>query len=410
MEELGTMVRMRDFTYELPDEKIAKYPVKKRDQSKLLVYKGGTIGHRLFTQLPDLLQPLSLMVYNNTKVIQARLVFFKESGARIEIFCLEPEMPKDYESSFAARLSCTWRCLIGNAKKWKQGSLSQSVTIRNQVVQLTASRSDSKAVDNCIDFTWDNADVSFSEILEHTGLTPLPPYLNRAAQTGDSQWYQTIYAEPEGSVAAPTAGLHFTDAVLHKLDDKNIRRQPLTLHVGAGTFTPVKTETIGQHEMHTERISIQKELIWDLLNHAEFGVTAVGTTSMRSLESLYWYAYLVSTGQIAAGDETTISQWLPYQLTEQISTPKVLQGLLGEMNDQDLESLDFLTQIIIIPGYQFRVVDQLITNFHQPNSTLLLLVAAFIGDDWKEVYQYALDHDFRFLSYGDSSILIPAQR
>lgn len=399
-------IKIADFTYDLPDSRIAKYPLKKRDQSKLLIYDKGQIQEELFCNLPKMLPHLSVLVRNNTKVIQARVEFIKSTGGRIEVFCLAPADPPDYESNLSRSGSVSWYCLIGNAKKWKSGTLSKVLNLESGQLILNALRAESTDGKELVKFSWHPQEYSFSEILDQIGTTPLPPYLRRKAEPEDKSRYQTLYALTNGSVAAPTAGLHFTTETEKEILNRKIRISEITLHVGAGTFTPVKSESIDQHLMHTEHIRVTRDTIHDLLNNGSFGIIAVGTTSMRTLESLYWLGYLLKTGKAGLADEIHIDQWLPYKNDKLIPVRTALLEILIQMSVQELEFIDFSTSLFIIPGYSFKLVERLITNFHQPGSTLLLLVAAFIGDDWRKIYNYALKNDFRFLSYGDSCLLI----
>ena len=388
------MLNINDYNYPLPDERIAKYPLRERDHSKLLVYRDGQVSEDVFYHVGDYIRPGSLLIYNNTRVIQARLVFHKESGARIEIFCLEPILPHDYQLSLSSTTGCTWKCMVGNLKKWKAGAL--------QVGPLRAERLETNGNTHTVRFSWDDTALSFAEILDRLGELPIPPYLNRATEESDKTTYQTVYSRIKGSVAAPTAGLHFTEAVLDDLRQRGIRTAELTLHVGAGTFQPVKTDDANMHVMHTEIISVPRDTIADIQSNLGH-IVAVGTTSMRTLESLYFLGERVAT----LGDkaELTVAQFEPYEQQHSITTHEALQALLDYLDRTKQSTLHAETQIMIKPGYQFRLVDQLITNFHQPKSTLLLLVSAFVGGDWHTIYDYALSHDFRFLSYGDSSIL-----
>lgn len=395
-------IRIEDFTYNLPDERIAKYPLEQRDFSQLLVYNQGKIDKDHFNDIDKYIESETTCVFNNTKVIQARLKFKKETGAQIEIFCLEPIEPSDYVLAFQQTERIKWKCIVGNLKKWKDQDLKKTITINNAKVELNASKISSEGNAQIIEFTWSNSEYTFSEILENIGLTPIPPYLHRESEDLDKDRYQTIYSKLKGSVAAPTAGLHFTDSVLNKFKDKQINLEEVTLHVGAGTFKPVTSETINEHEMHTEHFVVKKKTIENLL--ASEKILAVGTTSVRTLESLYWLGVkLLQNKEFNAH----ISQWEAYELTNSFSKEDALKALLNYMEAKNISELHASTQIMIYPGYEFRMVNILITNFHQPNSTLLLLIAAFIGEDWKSVYNFALTNNFRFLSYGDSSILIP---
>ena len=407
-------IQIEEYNYPLPDERIAKYPLTQRDQSKLLIYNKGVVEESVFTSLPQYLPKGSLMVFNNTKVIQARMHFRKETGAQIEIFCLEPSSPADYAQNFQQTMSCSWICLIGNLKKWKEGSLSRQLEVKGRTLTLLATRGECLGTSHKVDFQWDDASVTFAEVLEAIGELPIPPYLNRATEERDKETYQTVYSKIKGSVAAPTAGLHFTPNVLEALDAHGIEREELTLHVGAGTFKPVKSEEIGGHEMHTEYISVGRRTVEKLMAHGG-EATAVGTTSVRTLESLYYIGVTISRHPDATEKELHVPQWLPYEYAEEIkqgkchelTTIEALTHIHEYMKRNSLEVLHTSTQIIIAPGYNYHIVRRMVTNFHQPKSTLLLLVSAFVNGDWKKIYSYALQHDFRFLSYGDSSLLIP---
>ena len=399
-------IKISDFDYPLPDERIAKFPLPVRDQSKLLVYRHGEVSQDVFTSLPSYLPSGSLMIFNNTKVIQARLHFRKETGALIEVFCLEPIQPNDYVLSFQQTRKCSWLCMIGNLKKWKEGSLSREIEIKGKTVLLTATRGECRGTSHWIDFEWNNDSFTFADILEIVGELPIPPYLNRETQESDKETYQTVYSKIKGSVAAPTAGLHFTERVLNSLKEKDIDLEELTLHVGAGTFKPVKSEEIEGHEMHTEYISVHKQTIEKLIAHHGEAI-AVGTTSVRTLESLYHIGVTLADHPDATEQELHVRQWQPYEKYDQIPPVVALQKILGYLDRNGLEALHTSTQIIIAPGYQYKIVKVMVTNFHQPQSTLLLLVSAFVKGNWRTIYDYALSHDFRFLSYGDSSLLIP---
>ena len=378
---------IQDYNYPLPDDRIAKYPLAERDHSKLLVYQNGQVSEDRFYNIGEYIPADSLLIYNNTRVIQARLVFHKDSGARIEVFCLEPLEPHDYQLALSSTQGCVWKCMIGNLKKWKSGVL--------QVGPLRAERLATTGNTHHVRFSWDDTSLSFAEILDKLGELPIPPYLNRNTEESDKTTYQTVYSRIKGSVAAPTAGLHFTDAVLDDLRGRGIRMSELTLHVGAGTFQPVKTEDANLHTMHTEIIAVPRQAIQDI--HDNVGhIVAVGTTSMRTLESLYFIGETL---------QMHVPQFIAYEQPHTLSTRESMERLLKYLDDTHQETLHAETQIMIKPGYQFHVVDQLITNFHQPKSTLLLLVSAFVKGDWHTIYDYALAHDFRFLSYGDSSIL-----
>ena len=400
-------IRISEYNYQLPDERIAKFPIAERDHSKLLVYEHGQISDDVFYHLPKYLPKNSLMVFNNTKVIQARLHFRKETGALIEIFLLEPISPADYEQMFQTVGSCSWSCLVGNLKKWKEGELTRQIEVNGQSFTLRASRRGEHGTGHQIDFEWDAQTVSFSEILEAVGELPIPPYLNRKTQESDKTTYQTVYSKIKGSVAAPTAGLHFTEKVLHEIDACGIDREELTLHVGAGTFKPVKSECIEGHEMHSEFISVRRKTLEKLLQH-DASAIAVGTTSVRTLESLYYIGLKLESSPDLSEDELHVSQWEPYELKgASIPAAQAIQNIVEYLDRHQRSVLNTSTQIIIAPGYEYKIVKVLITNFHQPQSTLLLLVSAFLKGDWRRVYDYALSNDFRFLSYGDSSLLIP---
>ncbi len=398
-------IHISDYNYNLPDERIAKFPLPVRDQSKLLVYRNGEISETRFTSLPDYVEPGTLMIFNNTKVIQARLHFRKETGALIEIFCLEPIQPNDYALNFQQTEHAAWLCMIGNLKKWKEGTLTRRMTVKGQDITLAATRGEARGTSHWVDFTWDNPGVTFADILEMFGELPIPPYLNRETQESDKETYQTVYSKIKGSVAAPTAGLHFTQRVLDALRAKGADLEEVTLHVGAGTFKPVKSEEIEGHEMHTEYISVSKGSIEKLIAH-EGKALAVGTTSVRTLESLYYIGVTLSQHPDAQEADLHVRQWQPYETHPTLSATEALKHILHYMERHRLDALHTSTQIIIAPGYEYKVVKRMITNFHQPQSTLLLLVSAFIKGDWKRIYDYALSHDFRFLSYGDSSLLI----
>lgn len=395
-------IRISDYNYPLPDHRIAKHPLAAREQCKLLCYKvGGEISEGHFYDVPAMLPEKAMLVYNNTRVINARLRFRKSTGSTIEIFCLEPVAPCDYQLIFQTTQSCTWLCLVGNSKRWKQGPLTQEIEVDGKTVTLEANRGDRRGNSFEIEFSW-NGGVTFASILEAIGEIPIPPYLNRGTESTDSADYQTVYSHIDGSVAAPTAGLHFTDEVLAECDKRGITRRELTLHVGAGTFQPVKSENIGEHEMHHEFISVQRSLLVDLIN-AEGPVVAVGTTSVRTLESLYYVGQVLETNPDADEEMLTVKQWMPYSTPCEISTKKALQNVVDYLDRHHAEAYMGSTQLMIAPGFQYRIISGMITNFHQPQSTLLLLVSAFVGEDhWRAIYDYALDHDFRFLSYGDA--------
>ena len=413
-------IRIKDFSYDLPDERIAKFPLPERDHSKLLVYRHGTVSEDVFTSLPEYLPEGALMVFNNTKVIQARLHFRKETGALIEVFCLEPVSPHDYALMFQQTARCSWLCLVGNLKKWKNGTLSRQVEVSGRQLTLKATRGENRGTSHLVEFEWDSRDVTWADVLEAVGELPIPPYLNRETQESDKTTYQTVYSKIKGSVAAPTAGLHFTERVLADLDAHGIDREEVTLHVGAGTFKPVKSEEIAGHEMHTEYICVHRSTIEKLLAHGGRCI-AVGTTSVRTLESLYYIGVTLSRNPDASEEELHVPQWMPYDYAAQnrpagsaddgrpeaLTTMQALEQVRAYLDRHGLPALHTSTQIIIAPGYEYHIVRMMVTNFHQPQSTLLLLVSAFVHGDWRTIYDYALGHGFRFLSYGDSSLLIP---
>ena len=398
-------IRIESYDYDLPDNRIAKYPLSERDTSKLLIYRENKISDAIFNTLPDHLSADSLMVFNNTKVIQARLLFKKDTGAQIEIFCLEPCSPSDYLTSFQQTEKCSWICLVGNSKKWKEGSLTLQIEINNHLVNVTAERQGRVKDASEILFSWDKDAVTFADILDAVGELPIPPYLNRKTEDADLKTYQTVYSKIKGSVAAPTAGLHFTDHVLVDLDKKGISRKELTLHVGAGTFKPVQSEQIGNHEMHSELISASREFIESLICN-KGSIVAVGTTSVRSLESLYYLGVTLNDKSNYTSD-LSVSQWMPYDDKNNVlSAQAALENLIRYLDATNQDVLYAHTAIMIAPGYEFKIVDALITNFHQPKSTLLLLVSCLVGEEnWTSIYRHALNSDYRFLSYGDSSLL-----
>ena len=418
-------IHIADYNYDLPDERIAKFPLAECDSSKLLIYNQGKVSEDVFSSLPKYLPTGALMVFNNTKVIQARLHFRKSpsvsngvevQGALIEVFCLEPALPNDYQLNFSQKGSVQWYCLVGNLKKWKEGKLFREIEMPNgEQVTLACERKGLHGTSHIIEFSW-NGNYTWAELLDAVGELPIPPYLNRETQESDKTTYQTVYSKIKGSVAAPTAGLHFTERVLKALDEAGIDREELTLHVGAGTFKPVKSEEIGGHDMHTEHIAVRRQTIEKLIAHGGEAI-AVGTTSVRTLESLYYMGILAAQGK----EDLHVPQWMPYEekttadgqqsteIAQRVgwSTVNSLKSLLSYMDQHHLDVLHSSTQIIIAPGYDYHIVRRMVTNFHQPQSTLLLLVSAFLKGDWRKVYDYALSHDFRFLSYGDSSLLIP---
>ena len=399
----GGHLRISDFTYDLPESKIAKYPLNERDQSKLLVWKNGAIESDIFSNCLNYLPEHSSLIFNNTRVIHARLFFWKETGSKIEIFCLEPVEPHDYQVAFQQKENVVWKCMVGNSKKWKSGVLSREIEISGEKTILSVERTLQDGNSFHIKFSWDKP-FSFAEIIEQTGTLPIPPYLNRETEVADEETYQTVYAKIDGSVAAPTAGLHFTDSVLKNLQSKNIDVQEITLHVGAGTFQPVKAETIDGHNMHREVVIIPKQIIQNLAKNPG-KIIAVGTTSVRSLESLYWLGLQIEENRFKP-DNPEVLQWEPYKNIAKISIEKALKNIQEYLSSNDKNEIQFTTQIIILPGYDFKVIKGMFTNFHQPQSTLLLLISAFLGEDWKKVYEYALAKNFRFLSYGDSNLYL----
>ena len=400
-------IKIQDYNYPLPDDRIAKFPLQERDHSKLLIYKKGEIQEDKFFNVAEHLPNGALMVFNNTKVIQARMHFRKDTGALIEIFLLEPFAPADYEQMFQTTSECSWLCLVGNLKKWKGQRLSREINVKGNAVNVKVDYEGEHHTSHLIKFSWDNPAVSFAEIIDAAGELPIPPYLNRETQESDKTTYQTVYSKIKGSVAAPTAGLHFTENVLSALDTHGIDREEITLHVGAGTFKPVKSEEIGGHDMHSEFVCVHRSTIEKLLKHGGKAI-AVGTTSVRTLESLYYVGLKLMDDNSLPEEGLHVNQWEPYaDSVKNVNPADALRQILDYMDRKEITSVHFSTQIIIAPGYDYKIVNTLITNFHQPQSTLLLLVSAFLHGDWKKVYDYALSHDFRFLSYGDSSLLIP---
>ena len=402
-------LRIEEFDYPLPEERIAVHPLETRDACKLLLRRSdGEISEHIFSELPSLLPEDSMLIYNNTRVINARLRFRKSSGfahqkgAMIEIFCLEPVEPADYSMNFASTSHCRWTCFVGNSKRWKEGPLNMTLEVGGLPLVLTASRLSRQGNASVIEFSWDNPEITFSKIIEAAGEIPIPPYLNRATESSDSTDYQTVYSRIEGSVAAPTAGLHFTPAVLDEISRRGIPRRELTLHVGAGTFQPVKSEEIGEHPMHAEFISVPVELLRELRDTSR-KVIAVGTTSVRTLESLYHAGRLILENRW----DGEVPQWTPYESqANEISPSEALEAIIRHLDATGSRTFIATTRIIIAPGYSYRIVSGMVTNFHQPKSTLLLLVSAFTGGDWRRMYDYALAHDFRFLSYGDATLLL----
>ena len=397
-------IDINDFDYPLPDERIAKFPLERRSDSKLLIYRNGDITQSLFRSLAEQLPAGSLLVFNNTKVIRARVIMHKASGARIEVFCLEPHLPADYEHAFTVKGECEWSCIVGNLKKWKEGFVGIDFDYEGTPCSLRAEIAERGEREHIVRFTWD-VDLTFGQLLEYLGRIPIPPYLNRESEEIDLTRYQTVYSKFEGSVAAPTAGLHFTDEMIAQMTQQGFSFDEVTLHVGAGTFLPVKSDNAAEHPMHTEHFEVRLATLENLLAH-NIDVTAVGTTSVRTLESLPVLGWRIR--QSGTPDaERTIGQWESYDIPADYTGGEVLEDLIGYMKANGLERLKAATQIMITPlGFRFRIVKRIVTNFHQPKSTLLLLVSAYIGDDWRRMYRYALENDFRFLSYGDSSLLI----
>ncbi len=399
-------LRIADYNYPLPDERIAKHPLSQREQCKVLMYKDDTIEQHIFQEVPQLLPSNAMLIYNNTRVINARLRFRKATGSQIEIFCLEPVAPHDYQLIFQTTSQCTWLCLVGNSKRWKSGALTQSITVDGEPITINATRGERRGNAFEIIFSWDGNEVTFASVLEALGEIPIPPYLNRGTEESDLTDYQTVYSHIDGSVAAPTAGLHFTDEVLAECDRRGIARRELTLHVGAGTFQPVKSDNIGGHDMHTEFISVPRDLLAELATTTR-PVIAVGTTSVRTLESLYYIGQILESNPDATGDELLVTQWMPYTTPCAITPQQSLQNIVAYLDRHHASNYLGSTQLMIAPGYTYRIVKGMITNFHQPQSTLLLLVSAFVGNDnWRKIYDYALDHDFRFLSYGDACLFL----
>jgi S-adenosylmethionine:tRNA ribosyltransferase-isomerase len=396
-------IRIEDYDYELADERVAKYPIDKRDDSKLLLYDGSNISQTLFRNLDKFIKAGSLLVFNNTKVIHARILFKKGTGAEIEVFCLEPSYPSDYALAFQQRDCCTWGCIVGHLKRWKTDKLIKSFVYDGNVFQLSAEKKKVKGESVIVEFNW-NAPIPFAEVLEISGRIPIPPYLNRNSEISDDINYQTVYSKIEGSVAAPTAGLHFTNEMLNQLANKHIHTTELTLHVGAGTFKPVSKNQISDHMMHTEHFEVSLQTLENLLSHSE-NIIAVGTTSVRTIESLYWLGVKLILHPKTVDKEMHISQWEVYQLTKSLPSVDVLNALIEFMALKKITALKASTQILIVPGYKFKIIKGMVTNFHQPKSTLLLLIAAFTNSKWKDIYNYALENNFRFLSYGDSSLL-----
>ncbi|MGQ1890501.1 S-adenosylmethionine:tRNA ribosyltransferase-isomerase [Thermophagus sp. OGC60D27] len=393
-------ISINDFNYDLPEERIAKYPLSQRDQSKLLHYKSGEISDHIFVDLPDLLPSDTMMIFNNTKVIRARLPFKKSTGAKIEIFCLEPANPVDLAQAFAQNKEVIWNCMVGNLKKWKEGPLETSIQLGETIIRLMAEKVNKTPGGLAIRFSWENPEYTFSELMEALGKTPIPPYLNRESEDIDTERYQTVYSKEQGSVAAPTAGLHFTNQVIDRLQKQGVALQKLTLHVGAGTFRPVKSENVADHEMHTEHFRISVETLKNIRNHNGIRI-AVGTTSLRTLESLYWAGVLCHLKK----PFHHIGQWTPYNTIGTLTFENALDNLINATENSGKSHFEGSTAIIIAPGYKIKTIDAIVTNFHQPKSTLLLLIASLVGEEWKKIYSHALKNKYRFLSYGDSSLL-----
>ena len=398
-------INIEDYNYDLPEERIAQYPVKERDSSKLLVFKGGRNSEDKFSNISNQLSDNDLLVFNNTRVIRARLKFTKETGATIEILCLEPLTPFDYEHSFRSADPVEWKCIVGNLKKWKSGILTSSFSFKGKRYELFAEKLKPEGEAWRIRFHWNLKDISFGEVTDAVGHIPLPPYVKRDDENEDNIRYQTVYSTIKGSVAAPTAGLHFSTEVLDIINTKGIRSVELTMHIGAGTFKPVKVNDIKKHEMHCEHFIISKKVI-ETLSTFKGRIIAVGTTSVRTLESLYWLGLKIIKDPSFADSELFIEQWEPYAKAAEVTTEESYKALLEFMKKRKTSTLEGATKIMIIPGYKFRVIDGMVTNFHQPKSTLLLLISAWVGNEWKEIYNFAFRNNFRFLSYGDSSLLL----
>ncbi len=398
-------IKIEDYNYPLPDDRIAKFPLAERDMSKLLFQSGNTVKEKRFAELPELLPKNSLLIFNETKVVKARLLFKKSTGANIEIFCLEPVKPvNDFQLAYEQKSPVVWKCFIGNAKRWKSGKLELKINSNGKETILLAEKVEQLSEGYLVSFQWDNDDLTFSDIISNAGFVPIPPYLNRKPVNQDSTRYQTVYAEHKGSVAAPTAGLHFTEDIISKLRKVGIETDKLTLHVGAGTFKPVVSHTIAEHEMHTEKVIVGIHTLKHIRQKLDDPIIPVGTTSMRTIESLYWMAVKLQKGN----NQFTVEQWDPYKLTvdSEFNSQKALSLLINYLEEYKLDEIKGETRLMIAPGYKFKIATGLITNFHQPKSTLLLLVSALIGDSWKQAYDFALKNDFRFLSYGDSCLFL----
>lgn len=401
-------INIDDFIYNLPDERIAQFPLEERDTSKLLIFNDNKIIDETFNNLENYLPTESLLIFNNTRVVRARLLFKKESGSQIEIFCLEPHEPREIQTMFHQRGECVWKCLVGNNKRWKDGNLVLSFSAKDTNAEISAKKIGEENGVFLISFSWTPSQLTFSEVLEHSGHIPLPPYMKRSDEASDAIRYQTIFARNDGSVAAPTAGLHFTDKVMQSLLDKNIHPEYLTLHVGAGTFKPITDPNVLNHAMHSEPFIILKSTIESLYKNAEKHWTIVGTTSVRTLESLYWIGDQIAHDRYLDETNFKISQWEAFESqSKAVSRKDTLETILDFMNDQKLDSINGSTRIMIVPGYSFKMCDALVTNFHQPGSTLLLLVSALIGKNWKKIYDHALANNYRFLSYGDCCLFFP---
>lgn len=397
-------LKISNYDYNLPEDRIAKYPLKQRNKSKLLLYRDSEISTNAFDDLISLVPEGSLMIFNNTKVIHARLFFRKSTGAAIEIFCLSPHDPVDYQICFEQREKVVWNCMIGNSKKWKDDALQLEIDVEGSTVTLVAKKISQSVLGTQVEFTWSDDRYTFSQLLDEAGKLPIPPYLNRDSEQEDDETYQTVYSEVEGSVAAPTAGLHFTPEVMSALHNKNIKTDYVTLHVGAGTFRPVKSETLQDHHMHSEFLVISRKIIQELIDNID-NIIVVGTTSMRTIESLYYIGKQIVNDKSIHPTRFFVSQWEPYQEESDVSPKDALKAISQYMDTHGLDNIYSETEIIIVPGYKFKFAKGLVTNFHQPQSTLLLLISAFVGGDWKSIYNYALDNEYRFLSYGDSSLL-----